>query len=1179
MENSEVQLENRKKQLEFLRNIWKAADSKSEAVKSEYDTTDKCNIDINSKKTNRRNRNVYTRSAESQLMFTDSEDEEFLENKKHFSYRKSFPVKTHDDDDDDEVIHNNFFVRDVTPKAERGQQEDFYGSSSHGPSLIVFMNSGGSNLEARRSSDDENLPEEEMGLDADSTTSEASKSGWKGTKTGIDEFSDGENDDYESDHHHQTHCHHQHHHCHHQHHHCHHNHQGHHIVCRTHGAHSPGKEGEKKQKYSFDYCDEEREPPKSWKTYGVSYVYPCVRGYAEGCGKCRNCKTGNMISTMEHLSESIDCEIHDVVPDGNCLFRSVVDQLRMNGEFHWTAKTIRLMAVEFLRANPQHEDGSPLAMFLSTESWDEYLSRMSRDKEWGDQLILRGISNILGRTLSIISAIGSGHNQTTIEPYIPSDDITKKEPLQLGHFDEQHYVSLRKKNWSDTWFEPPFDVPHTINFKQRRSVFNTPNFNFTIWFYNYGHLITKNKFFLRIPDGGRPECNLVMVIIKFININNGVLRQDYPVSETDDEANKMDTYFGVHTDLLTSIPFIHLHFLINKTIPIRAFVNDKPPWASDKTCEKYRSVTVGNIEEELDPNLSIFPKFGMSYNKRERSFCFTLLSISNECVILNDIHEKSEVDNHFCLDFENMPPSLTKLVVIQPSFYASAYIKFKDGTAYLSANFLLHYSSNKGKVKMIPGIECLKWPADILNSWLARERPACWPSKDIIAKVSEEKCVVVPCESSDELTWRLNFMLPIRVLIKEGTTSHQRHCYRVFKLLIDGIASTKKINLSSYAVKSIFLYAMEKIPLDFWTNNKGGCLLYLLDRLLFSIHKMEIPDYFIPAWNLLEDVAEEEIQSLYSRILAIRQFPIISIVLVTEKRGLPGSSIAEPLIDHIESIKSGHYIEGSERDVFFQISIEDVKNKLYNYFIRDATDSFVELYEEFLSFNRDGPSLEEFACSYFQDLPNSMQWWFYFFLDHLHNSRALQFIMGMFGGTPIGDLLGPDRKKGKFDEVRVPDPLLQESKIYITLQETDVAFLTDLSMKLAVTREYDLCSHYTMELIRLLKEKVKATADSYQSKNDKALYQTNYQGQTLTLQYYMVMMSSFQRLFTALKELGNTDLFTEYIEDAENACALIGIPDNYYYLAEFYRGLGCAEKYREAMRIYNGDSSDDVSNV
>jgi OTU domain-containing protein 6 len=96
-----------------------------------------------------------------------------------------------------------------------------------------------------------------------------------------------------------------------------------------------------------------------------------------------------MINNMEQLTESIDCEIHDVVPDGNCLFRSVVDQLRMNGEFHWTASTLRRLAVEFLRANPNHEDGSHLAMFLSTETWDEYLSRMAHDKEWGDQLILR----------------------------------------------------------------------------------------------------------------------------------------------------------------------------------------------------------------------------------------------------------------------------------------------------------------------------------------------------------------------------------------------------------------------------------------------------------------------------------------------------------------------------------------------------------------------------------------------------------------------------------------------------------------------------------------------------------------------------------------------------------------------------------------------------------------------
>ncbi|XP_061184367.1 uncharacterized protein LOC133192367 [Saccostrea echinata] len=467
MENSEIQLGDKNKQLEFLRNIWKAADSKPKVVKSKIDTTDKCNIDLNSKKTIRLDRYASPHSAESQLI-TDSEDEDFLENRQSLSY----PAKSHAaDDDDDEVIHNNFFARDVTPQVGR----EIFTTSSLPTGLIVVVNSDRSKSEARKSSDDENPPQEEIGSEEDSTTTEASKSGWKDIKAGSmvmlsvsyrhkacrsmdvtdlsnvfyrksqsgikydDEFSDGANDDYDSDHY-QTHCHNQQHHCHHQHQHCHHNHQGHHIVCRTHGSSYSGKEEERKEKYPFDYCDVEREPPKSFRTIG-------------GCGTCRNCKTGNMVSTMEQLTETIDCEIHDVVPDGNCLFRSVVDQLRMNGEFHWTARTIRHKAVEFLRENPCHEDGSHLGMFLSTESWDGYLCRMSRDKEWGDQLILRGISSVLGRTISIISAIGSGHNQTTIEPSIPSDDITKKEPLQLGHFDEQHYVSLRKKNWSDTWFE------------------------------------------------------------------------------------------------------------------------------------------------------------------------------------------------------------------------------------------------------------------------------------------------------------------------------------------------------------------------------------------------------------------------------------------------------------------------------------------------------------------------------------------------------------------------------------------------------------------------------------------------------------------------------------------------------------------------------------------------------
>lgn len=81
--------------------------------------------------------------------------------------------------------------------------------------------------------------------------------------------------------------------------------------------------------------------------------------------------------------------MQDVQPDGNCMYRSVIDQLRIQGVIDLTAGRLRQLAVAYLKENPYHEDGTHLEAFVPTENWDDYLYRMGFDGEWGDQIMLR----------------------------------------------------------------------------------------------------------------------------------------------------------------------------------------------------------------------------------------------------------------------------------------------------------------------------------------------------------------------------------------------------------------------------------------------------------------------------------------------------------------------------------------------------------------------------------------------------------------------------------------------------------------------------------------------------------------------------------------------------------------------------------------------------------------------
>lgn len=56
--------------------------------------------------------------------------------------------------------------------------------------------------------------------------------------------------------------------------------------------------------------------------------------------------------TFEDLVRTIGLKLKGIHADGNCLFSAVVDQLRIRGEFFYTAYSLRQAAVDYLTENP-----------------------------------------------------------------------------------------------------------------------------------------------------------------------------------------------------------------------------------------------------------------------------------------------------------------------------------------------------------------------------------------------------------------------------------------------------------------------------------------------------------------------------------------------------------------------------------------------------------------------------------------------------------------------------------------------------------------------------------------------------------------------------------------------------------------------------------------------------------
>ena len=115
--------------------------------------------------------------------------------------------------------------------------------------------------------------------------------------------------------------------------------------------------------------------------------------------------------------EKLGYFIREVGGDGNCLFRSVSDQMDNTEKNH---KLYREICIDYMKKNQDE-----FAPFIEDdETYDKYLERMGEDGEWGGNLEIYALSKALNANFYI---------------YI------HKHPMYIvNNFEEKHYNSLRK---------------------------------------------------------------------------------------------------------------------------------------------------------------------------------------------------------------------------------------------------------------------------------------------------------------------------------------------------------------------------------------------------------------------------------------------------------------------------------------------------------------------------------------------------------------------------------------------------------------------------------------------------------------------------------------------------------------------------------------------------------------
>lgn len=154
------------------------------------------------------------------------------------------------------------------------------------------------------------------------------------------------------------------------------------------------------------------------------------------------------------------------------------------------------------------------------------------------------------------------------------------------------------------------------------------------------------------------------------------------------------------------------------------------------------------------------------------------------------------------------------------------------------------------------GLKCKFWPSSAVE-W--KERTRIWPSgQDIRACVEQGVHVVIksPSGNPDVLAWRISFSVTEEMICRLPlVTYYSLRPWSLVKSFLNILnLDTKPEMITSYHVKTLFMFMMERVPKDIWINGEHllSIMLSIIDELVGCLATHECPHYFIPSVNLFD---------------------------------------------------------------------------------------------------------------------------------------------------------------------------------------------------------------------------------------------------------------------------------------------------------------------------------------
>ncbi|XP_052286182.1 uncharacterized protein LOC127881955 isoform X2 [Dreissena polymorpha] len=628
---------------------------------------------------------------------------------------------------------------------------------------------------------------------------------------------------------------------------------------------------------------------------------------------------------------------------------------------------------------------------------------------------------------------------------------------------------------------------------------------------------------------------------------------DPPTIETEKlEVSEQDRalvelFFKDHVDCSSRMPMCSLSFLITRLFSIRAVTSEAAEhsfialqfWMeiANKRAQNYHGLTtmisgcMGYGVYHLD----------LSYNPENPSTMYRMIDLNIYFVSnLDPSLNRCSLKGHgtlCCVGYTQVCYSNEYLRTSRYKPYNSV-VTVSDG-GQVCAGILVHWPV---------------WPQEA-SEWITRVRYEDWPSQELIHDICSKGCHLLPEAHENsvdpDIEWKFCFVDAVTNIFQKAIADNQKYCF----LILFGMCFEVFKQLDVFRLDWLinpFLYCCERCPSQFWQSHPASCILFILNDMILCFKSRCLPSYFIPSWNLIENISEEKAQLVMEILGNIRSEPLVVFRQMKEKffESLEIESVIEKVCEDALNFKSTKL---TTLNTLIPCLIDIAKCSVKTYKYSAAFDEINEAFQARLSVAtcEDAMSFENFIQGCFNGLNTFESGWFATFADKQLQSQL---------SRPLIRLVLHDRVMKRIDDI---------------LDKDVAGFYASSEVPESWVYQFDkFCCDYASFLVRV--NKVSDALPVFYRCHER--YQDYLTGKGDSYFSEETMLEVYAGIFALYKRQQQTAMFRKVLKVASSIVNLVNKPGGYGWLAHVYYMLGdenggdiCTSKKEELLRHRSAD--------